>query len=53
VFQKEIEHTCGHCQAEFTISYYEEDQEEPRYCPFCGEMVEEELYIDGDESDDE
>ena len=44
-----IHHTCDNCDSEFTVKYDEEStDDDPHFCPFCGEML-----IDIDEVDDD
>jgi hypothetical protein len=44
-----VHQTCDNCDSEFTIKYDPEAcEDDPRFCPFCGEML-----IEFDTVDDE
>ena len=44
-----VHQTCDNCESEFTIKYDPEAcEDDPRFCPFCGEML-----IEFDTVDDE
>lgn len=35
-----VNHSCDECGSEFTIKYDQElCEDDPQYCPFCGEML--------------
>jgi NAD-dependent SIR2 family protein deacetylase len=48
---------CINCESKYTIEYGEDNpmEDEPTYCPFCGEDINESLYEDrlDDDFDDE
>jgi hypothetical protein len=45
-----IECECDDCDAYFDISVADDFEEDPIYCPFCGnELPEEDMYEDDDE----
>ena len=44
-----LKHTCEACSSEFTIRYDENKcEDDPQYCPFCGEYL-----IETEDFDDE
>jgi len=46
-----LKHTCNNCDSVFSIHYEEEFCEDsPHYCPFCGDYIIQDDYID--EEDD-
>ena len=52
-FDTEIEFSCSDCGSEFQLSYDEEENEEPIYCPFCGtDLPTSELESDPEVTDD-
>jgi hypothetical protein len=45
---------CGNCESYFELSFMRElVSQDPEYCPFCGEIIEDSLeeYIEEDEFD--
>lgn len=43
---------CTNCESEYFLKYYlEKVTNEPQYCPFCGEEIEED-YEEDEEDDD-
>ena len=52
-FDVSSEHHCDECNLMFEISYQEEVEDEPLYCPFCGtELPEDELNFEDEENYD-
>jgi DNA replicative helicase MCM subunit Mcm2 (Cdc46/Mcm family) len=45
-----VHHTCDNCDSEFTIKYnQDETEDDPSFCPFCGEMLVDFEQIEDDE----
>ena len=45
---------CTNCESEYFLKYYlEKVMNEPQYCPFCGEEIEESYEDDEEEYDDD
>jgi len=43
---------CNNCESEYFLKYYfEKVTNEPQYCPFCGEEIEEDYDDDDDEEE--
>lgn len=55
--QKVITGDCINCESGFEIQYYKEfvSEEYPKYCPFCGEVIEDinDEYIEDEEDWDD
>lgn len=55
--EKIVSVECNYCESSFEIAYVEEmvSDDEPSFCPFCGERIEniQEQYIDEDELDED
>lgn len=55
--QKAISGDCINCESTYGVSYYKEmvSDDEPLYCPFCGESIEDvtEEYIEDDNYEEE
>jgi predicted nucleic acid-binding Zn-ribbon protein len=49
--------SCDSCESSFTISFEEAfvSEDDPEFCPFCGEVIEEltEEYIEDEDSEDD
>ena len=47
---------CFHCESKYTVEYEEDSvpimSDEPSYCPFCGEIIEEDDFNDVLDLDD-
>jgi predicted nucleic acid-binding Zn-ribbon protein len=45
-----LKHSCETCDSTFTVNYDEELCEDaPHYCPFCGDYIIEDDYVEEDE----
>jgi hypothetical protein len=50
VIKMSVHQTCDNCESEFTIKYDRERcEDDPSYCPFCGEMLIEFDTVDDDD----
>ena len=50
----QLKHTCENCNSSFRISYVEtETEDDPHYCPFCGEYIIEDNDTLTDDDDNE
>ena len=53
-FDEENITLCVNCDAEYSVTRYDDEEEEPEFCPFCGyHLVEDEDDFDQDENEDE
>ena len=45
---------CVNCDAEYSVTRYDDEEEEPEFCPFCGyHLVEDEDDFDQDEDEED
>lgn len=45
-----LQHTCDNCDSSFSIKYdADECDDDPSFCPFCGELMVEFEQVDDDE----
>lgn len=44
---------CINCDAEYTITKIDDEEQTPEFCPFCGYHLIEEDFDDEDEEDDD
>jgi NAD-dependent SIR2 family protein deacetylase len=45
---------CNNCESEYFLKYFfEKVTNEPQYCPFCGEEIEEDYEDDEDEEEED
>ena len=44
---------CVNCDAEYSVNKYDDEEQEPEFCPFCGYHLLEEEDFDDEEDDEE